>query len=129
MLLPAVWAGCSSPCSFAPERKCTLKWPECLILPPQVARVWDLQSQEEALETRVRQPEEDLRSRGSKADATPEFPTEDIGEAKDVPHPHVQPIVQQEVKHEQPLWPEGVADNNPTVTEFTTYTPYSPTEL
>lgn len=65
----------------------------------------------------------------SEADAALEFLTEDTGEAKDIPHPCIQPIVQQKVKHEQPLGPRGVVAGNPAVSEFSTYTPYIPTEL
>lgn len=38
-------------------------------------------------------------------------------------------MVRQKVKREQPSGPGGAAACNPAVTEFTTYTPYSPTEL
>lgn len=95
----------------------------------KAARGRDLQSQEEALEAWALQLEEKLCGTGFETEAPLESSAEDPGEGDAAPPPQAQPIVYQKVKHEQPLGPGGVAACNPAVTEFTTYTPYSPTEL
>lgn len=95
----------------------------------ETAQVQDLQSQEEVLEVWVRQLEGEFCSGESEAETPSESPAEDAGEAEVIPHPQVLPIVHQKVKHEPPLGPRGVAACNPVVTEFTTYIPYTPTEL
>ncbi|KAF6298841.1 hypothetical protein mRhiFer1_008896 [Rhinolophus ferrumequinum] len=89
----------------------------------KATQIQDRQPRWEALEVRVCQLEEKLHSGDSEAEAA------DVNGSDVAPHPHAQLIVQQKVKHEQPLGPGGIAASNPAVTEFTTYTPYTPTEL
>ncbi|KAF6278118.1 hypothetical protein mRhiFer1_009402 [Rhinolophus ferrumequinum] len=89
----------------------------------EMAQVPDQVSQLEALEARVRLLEEGPHSGDSEAEV------EQASGDNVAPNPQAWPILKQRVKCEQPLGPWGVAAGNPAVTEFTTYTPYTPTEL
>ncbi|KAF6302987.1 hypothetical protein mRhiFer1_008724 [Rhinolophus ferrumequinum] len=89
----------------------------------EMAQVPDQVSQLEALEALVQLLEEGPHSGDSEAEA------EEASGDNVVPNPQARPILKQRVKHEQHLGPGGVAAGNPAVTEFTTYTPYTPTEL
>ncbi|KAF6284457.1 hypothetical protein mRhiFer1_009220 [Rhinolophus ferrumequinum] len=87
------------------------------------ALVLDQVSRLEVLEARFRLIEEGPHSGDSEAEA------EEASGDNVAPNPQAPPILKQRVKREQPLGPGGVAAGNPAVTEFTTYTPYTPTEL
>ncbi|KAF6364704.1 hypothetical protein mRhiFer1_009829 [Rhinolophus ferrumequinum] len=89
----------------------------------EMAQVPDQVSRLEALEARVRLLEEGPHSGDSEAEA------EEASGHNVAPNPQARPILKQRVKREQPLGPRGIAAGNPAVTEFTTYTPYTSTEL
>lgn len=78
------------------------------------------------MEARVHQLEAELCSRGSETEAAPEFLAEDFSEVDVILHPQVRPVVQQKVKHEQPLSPRGIAAGNSAVTDFTIHSPMIP---
>ncbi|KAF6323410.1 hypothetical protein mRhiFer1_008387 [Rhinolophus ferrumequinum] len=88
-----------------------------------MAQVPDQVSQLEALEARVRLLEEGPHSGDSEAEA------EEASGDNVAPNPQARPILKLRVKHEQPLGTGGIAAGNPVVTEFTTCTLYTPTEL
>ncbi|KAF6344942.1 hypothetical protein mRhiFer1_010306 [Rhinolophus ferrumequinum] len=89
----------------------------------EMAQVADQVSRLEALEARVCLLEKGPHRGDSEADA------EEASGDNVAPNHQAPPILKQRVKHEQTLGPGGVAAGNPAVTEFTTYTPYTPTEL
>ncbi|KAF6333334.1 hypothetical protein mRhiFer1_008111 [Rhinolophus ferrumequinum] len=89
----------------------------------EMAQVPDQVSRLEALEARVRLLEEGPHSGDSEVGA------EERSGDNVAPNRPARQILKQRVKPEQPLGPGGVAAGNPAVTEFTTYTPYTPTEL
>ncbi|KAF6288369.1 hypothetical protein mRhiFer1_009104 [Rhinolophus ferrumequinum] len=87
------------------------------------AQVRDQVSLWEVLEARVHLLEDEPHSGDS------EVEVDDMSGDNVAPNPQDQPILKQKVKHEQLLGPGGTAAGNPAVTKFTTYTPYTPTEL
>ncbi|KAF6298834.1 hypothetical protein mRhiFer1_008889 [Rhinolophus ferrumequinum] len=89
----------------------------------EMAQVPDQVSRLETLEARVRLLEEGPHNGDSEAEA------EEASGDNVAPNPQARPSLKQRVKCEQPLGPGGVAAGNPAVTEFTTCTPYTPTEL
>ncbi|KAF6384944.1 hypothetical protein mRhiFer1_008805 [Rhinolophus ferrumequinum] len=89
----------------------------------EIAQVPDQVSQLETLEARICLLKEGPHSGDSEAEA------EEVSADNIAPNPQAWPILKQKVKREQPLGPGDVAAGNPAVTEFTTYTPSSPTEL
>ncbi|KAF6390376.1 hypothetical protein mRhiFer1_007941 [Rhinolophus ferrumequinum] len=89
----------------------------------EMAQVPDQVSRLEALEARVRLLGEGPHSGDSETEA------EEASGDNVAPNPQAQPILKQRVKREQLLGPGGVAAGNPAVTEFTSYIPYTPTEL
>ncbi|KAF6390316.1 hypothetical protein mRhiFer1_007890 [Rhinolophus ferrumequinum] len=89
----------------------------------EMAQVPDQVSRLEALEARVCLLEAEPHSGDSEAEA------EEVSGDNVAPNPQARPILKQRVKREQTLGPRVVAAGNPAVTELTTYTPYTPTEL
>ena len=55
--------------------------------------------------------------------------TAEDGDVEETCPLHAWPVIQQKVKHEQPLGPGGVAQGALILTALTAYTPYTPVEL
>ncbi|KAF6323411.1 hypothetical protein mRhiFer1_008388 [Rhinolophus ferrumequinum] len=88
-----------------------------------IAQVWEKVFRWEELEAWVCLLEEEPHNGDSEAELV-------VASGDNVaPNPQAQPILKQKVNREQPFGPGGIAASNPAVTEFTTYTPYTPTEL
>ncbi|KAF6323400.1 hypothetical protein mRhiFer1_008377 [Rhinolophus ferrumequinum] len=88
-----------------------------------ITQVWDHVSRWEALEAWVHLLEDEPHNGDCEAEV------DDASGDNVALNCHARPILKQKVKHEKHLGPGDIAAGNPAVTEFTTYTPYTPTEL
>ena len=91
----------------------------------EAACIWELEAKKDALEAQVWQLEQEL-AMAPRSQMAEDAEDGHVEEARPL---HSWPVMQQKVKHEQPLSPGGVAQGAPIVTEFTAYTPYTPVEL